>query len=87
MLACGWSFVLPELLGSGLLLALPQGAARLGISLDAEDREGPCAGDGASPIVTLPSCIPPMHLPLAASMIIYPAQARGEDALNSSSPA
>lgn len=74
MLACGWSFVLPELLGSGQLLAFPQGVARLGISLDAEDREGPCAGDGASWIVTLPSCVRPMHL-LQAASIMYPAQA------------
>lgn len=77
LLACGQGFVLPKLLGSGQRLALSQGAACLGSSLGAEEREGPCAGDGASPIAALPSCVPPMHLLLAASTITYPPQGRG----------
>lgn len=51
-----------------------------------EEREDPCAGDGVASISTLPGCIAPVHLRLAANMITYPAQARREEVVNNSSP-
>lgn len=64
------------------LLALSLGKACIGRSLGAEEREGPCADDGASSVSTLPDCIRAVHLLLAANVITYPAQARGEGVVN-----